>query len=275
MTRRKPKGTASEEPVRTDAMRIIAEKRGELAEAERAIAEARGAYDADGLVMAQQRASALRQIISDLEARHAAELEDVQLQRARRWMEGRPLRAIAREVEGAQQEAMRLLDLTIPAIEREGAARRQLAEVEAGIELLKARWPELAAGPSARGVTSVPGSFDYAGRVGIAAKDVRDGLRRPVFVVGAPASATEEQRRTLVLRALYAAISRGRGPEDVRAIIEAAPVPTEAAETPEERQRRERREGQREREGAKMGVAVAETEWALRGISGSVGSTSG
>lgn len=270
MGRSKSEPPTGELPVRTTAQRIVAEKEAALVEAERKLAEARASYDEHGVIEAEARIRALRDILADLETRHAAELEELARDRARRWIEAQASGRIVREIEKRQQNVSDCIDAAVEAIRAEGQARQRWTEARAGIELLVARWPELATQVPAATATP-PASSDYVGRVAEAGGDNRDTHRRPLLTVGAPASATPAERRRSLLRRLFEVLRR-RGssvPQDVRAIIEAAPRPSELDETDAERERRERREGQQAAAVEQFGQVVEETKRTLDAIPGS------
>jgi hypothetical protein len=110
---------------------------------------------------------------------------------------------------------------------------------------------------------------DYVARIADAARDLGDTHHRPLISAAAPASASEAQRRRLLLRALFKLMARGQSPEQVRQIIEAAPRPPELDETPDERERRERHEARQGVEAERFGQAVGETQNALDAVPGS------
>jgi hypothetical protein len=271
MTRRKPNKTETPTPapiVRTDAQRILAEKRAALAQAQRDLAASREAYDEHGVVAAQSTISALHAIVADLEQRHAGELEEAAHGLARRWIEAQNCDEIVRNIGIAQQKALDAIEAAIMLIEAEARERRRLRHIQSGHELLVMRWPELGRATNSQ----APSAPDYIGRVATAASGLMDRYR-PLTVAGITVSSTEQQRRRATLRTLYAHLDKRRAqvPQDVRSIIEAAPRPPELEETPEVRSRRESAELRRGREAGAMGQAVGTATRALAGLAGGSG----
>lgn len=236
----------------------LTEKRGELVATEAALQEAEAALDADAVVALRAKAGVLRGFIAKLEAEARQAADDATKADAAEWLEGH-----ADRMAQTRKRLVAALDAVRPHVE-------QALQAIATEATIRAEWDALNDGalvvalrfglPSPIRPVSPPVTENVA-----ALLSAVDGMRSPPrprrLTVGAPASATAEQRRELVLRAVAQFVStHGRSlPREVRALLDRAPISDaeRGLHPPPIPSEHEQRETQR------MAQAVKETEAAL------------
>lgn len=249
----------------------LARKREALAEAERALAAAEAAMDAEGVVAATQRAVVLRRFIAKLEAEAGEVLAEDARRRAKGWCEAHVEQMVGvREAVVARQRAVReQLTALIAAIEAERALRKS---AEAGIlatQVLAARFG-LPAEPERVGL---PPLEDYSVPVMKAVDAMRPSRQaRRGITVGHRNSATAEEMRRDVLRAVHVWVAQFGAtlPPEVQAILADAPIPADVLPAPKKEPTPDE-----VRQMERMARDVAEAQRALAAVPGFTGGVAG
>lgn len=248
-----------------EAIRRLAQLQAQLAQCVAEEREADAAMDAARVTTARQQAATLREFITRTE-REVTALATAAVQgEAADWLAGHAARmARAKAKLDAASEAVRPhLDAALRAIGAEANAKAEWEQLNEAALVLALRFGLAAP------VRPVPPPLSNHASALLAALDAARAPRRtPRLTVGAPVSATAEQRRALTLNAVHEFLSsqRHRLPREVQAIVDAVPI-TDAERGVQPAPRPSPHE---QREMARMAQAVAETQRTLATFPGSV-----
>jgi hypothetical protein len=217
-------------------MTQLRDKRRELTAAEAALTDAVHRMDTDAVMNAKQRVEVLRGFVQTLEVASADVLEGEGVTQARVWLRrySAKMRAANETIMAAQAAVRSLIDQAVHAIAEERAARKAVEQAAVAAEVLAARF----ALPVPDRRVTLPGLCDWAVPIVDATDQMRPtrSARRGLLVNRHPvsASATPEERRRATLRAVADFMDRSGStvPNEVAAILAAAPIPPALLEAP-------------------------------------------